>query len=332
MSTTSIVDGSPASPVHVLVVGHGTLGHCLIRAFTSSDSQYRIRTFLLVRPATVYDPATAAKLAAYKHSGVTLLVGDINDTAALTDAMRAAAITTVVSAVGHSAHLDQLSLLEAAKAAGVERFFPSEFGFDESDMDVEHSPLHTLLDNKRRVRNAIRASGVDWTVIQVGAFLEWFIDSDFFGLDIANNTITAPGSLSAAITLTSLHDIGQLTALAVLDDNTRNTVLRLGQPITYQQAADLVDTVNSHAQAPRRPPMTRRVKTIDERQKEMAANPGNLPARFAILLAQQIGISWPEQQTYGYQQAGRQLTTFEEAVEELSRSKAETRVDKTSAV
>ena len=308
---TAIAEHAPAN---VLLVGHGSLGDCLIRAFTSDTFAWRIKTFLLVRPATATNPASAAKLAAYTDSGVTMLVGDINDRTHLVDAMRTAGISIVVSAVGHSAHFDQLSLLEAVKAAGVQRFVPSEFGFDETDMHVEHSPLHSLLHKKRQVREAIVASGVDWTVILVGAFLEWFLDSAFFGFDLANNTITAPGSMSATITLTSLRDIGVLTAEAILDSTTRNAVVRLGRPITYQQAADIVDSTQSdHDGKHARPPMTRLVKSVDERQKEVAANAANLPARFAIMLAGQVGISWPEEWTYSHQR-GYELRTFRHAV------------------
>lgn len=318
-ATSSTTRAAQSAVRRVLVVGHGTLGDCLLRAFTSSDYQQRIKSFLLVRPATMNDAASAAKLASFKDSGVTLLVGDINEQAELVHVLRGAAIDVVVSAVGHSAHLDQLSLLAAVKAAGVQRFFPSEFGFDEADMDVEHSPLRSLLHNKRQVREAMLASGVDWTVVLVGAFLEWFVDSAFFGFDLANNTVIAPGSLSAAITLTSLRDIGRLTADAVLDDGTRNSVVRLGQPITYQQAADIVDATYNSSPSRKRPAMTRTTKTIDDRQREVEADPHNLPARFAILLATQKGISWPEQETYSNQRAYQQRT-FTDAVRDLTRA------------
>ena len=198
------------------------------------------------------------------------------------------------------------------------RFVPSEFGFDESAMDVEHSPLQSLLDNKRRVRQAMIAGGVDWTVILVGA--SWSGSSTQPSSASTSTTTLSPprGSRSAAITLTSLRDIGLLTATALLDDNTRNSVLRLGKPITYGEAADIVDLVHdSTAHSVRRSPMTRRVKSIDERQREVCANPANLPARFAILLAGQLGIAWPEEQTYSHQKS-YQLKTFREAIEELA--------------
>ena len=313
------VVGFPAmAAVHVLVVGHGALGDSLLTAFTSSSFERRIKPFLLVRPATVRNPASSDKLAAYERSGVTILPGDINEREALVDTLRKAAIHTVVSAVGHSAHLEQLSLLEAVKAAGVQRFVPSEFGFDESGMEAEHSPLASLLRNKRAVRDAMVASGVDWTVILVGAFLEWFIDSAFFGFDLSNNAVTGPGSLSAAVTLTALRDIGQLTGEAILDGSTRNTVVRLGRPVTYEEAADIVDAANGNEDGShKRPPMARLTKSIEQRQAEIAADPSNLPARFAVLLAGQTGIAWPEEQTYSHQR-GYRLRTLREAIDELA--------------
>lgn len=61
-------------------------------------------------------------------SGATLVVVDYNDVSALTVALKAHNVDVVVSTLGARAISAQTPLADAAKAAGVHLFVPSEFG------------------------------------------------------------------------------------------------------------------------------------------------------------------------------------------------------------
>ena len=94
------------SHLHVLVTGYGPVGAPLLDALC--DSEYsnpsrtpRVKTFLLVRPASLADSNKRAVIDQYVAKGVTIVEGDLADgAAAITPLLQSHAIHTVVSVVG----------------------------------------------------------------------------------------------------------------------------------------------------------------------------------------------------------------------------------------
>lgn len=112
-------------------------------------------------------------------SGVKAIKLDYNSVSELTEAFKGQ--DAVVSAVGTPGFLGQKVFIEAAIAAGVPRFIPSEFG---SDLSNPKSATLTVFGYKLAIRKQLEeavASGakISYTYIINSAFLDWGIQHGF---------------------------------------------------------------------------------------------------------------------------------------------------------
>jgi len=281
-----------ASRINVLVTGYGNIGTPILKALTSSEFSERIRTFVLIRPASLSDPRKKAAIDQVRAlNGVTVLEGDLEaGVPALTAVLKAAAIHTVVGVVGGLQIAQQLPLVKAAKAAGVRHFIPSEFG-----VDSEATPIDGLwgpfVHAKKEVATAVKAAGLDYSLLYVGVFTEFLVGYPIAGVDLQRGMVAAPGSWQARVTTTPIEEAAWLTAAAVVDPQARNATLYSGETVTYQQLADMVD-------AARGKPVERRIRTVDEAHKAVDANTNDFAARLVSVLADGRGASWPASNNY----------------------------------
>ncbi|CAO2208348.1 unnamed protein product [Urochloa humidicola] len=155
----------------ILVIGGmGMIGRHLVMA--SLDAGHRMA--VLVRPATAATNAEKAKLMeAFQCCGASIVYGDINEDEGLVAAIKQADV--VISAVGHSSPEEvesQLKILAAIQeAGGVKRFLPSEYGCDvELAECMALEPAKSILGAKLRIREAIRAAGIPYTIISSNWF------------------------------------------------------------------------------------------------------------------------------------------------------------------
>src|ERR1017187_9693142 len=139
--------------------------------------------------------------------------GDLKDTNSLADACRGvdAIISTASSTLSRQAgdsiesvdDQGQLNLVEAAKAAGVDRFVFVSF---------RHSANLTfpLADAKAHVENAIKA--LNFTTIQASWFMEIWL-SPALGFDYANATVRIYGSGTSPVSWVSFQDVAEMCVL-----------------------------------------------------------------------------------------------------------------------
>ncbi|KAH8654053.1 isoflavone reductase family protein-like protein CipA [Tricladium varicosporioides] len=87
----------------------------------------------------------------------------------------------VVSAVGMEGLLGQTVLIDAAIAAGVYRFLPSDFGSDLSNPKTAALPVFGYKQAARKhLEDALaKTPGMTYTYIQNGGFLDWGLDNGF---------------------------------------------------------------------------------------------------------------------------------------------------------
>ncbi|KAI9154687.1 NmrA-like protein [Paramyrothecium foliicola] len=122
----------------------------------------------------------------------------------------------VISMVGPTATGDQQILVDAALAAGVKRFFPSEFGTYPKDPNAaELNPIVTppkaaLVDYLRS-----KESEMSWTSIITGGFFDWGLQTGFFGFDFATKTATLIDGGTSRFTNTTLPTIAKAVVAAV---------------------------------------------------------------------------------------------------------------------
>ena len=283
---------SAAARINVLVTGYGNVGTPILRALTASEFSDRIAAFVLIRPASLSDPSKQKAIDEVRAlQGVTIVEGDLAaGVPALTALLKKAAIHTVVAVVGGLQVPQQLPLVEAAKAAGVRHFIPSEFGVD-SDATPIDGPWGPFLKDKRAVAQAIKAAGLDYSLLFVGLFSEFLVGYTIAGVDLERGVVTAPGSWEARLNTTPLEEIGWLVAAAVVDPQARNAVLYSGETVTYKQLADLVD-------AARGKPVERRIRTVEDAQKAVDADTHDFAARLAGVVADGRGASWSASNNY----------------------------------
>ncbi|CAL8994883.1 unnamed protein product [Prunus brigantina] len=129
-------------------------------------------TYVLVRPGPL-DPSKADIIKALKDRGAIILHGVISDKALMEKLLREHEIEVVISAVGGTTILDQITLVEAIQAVGtIKRFLPSEFGHDVDRADPVEPGLTMYLE-KRQVRRCVEKSGVPYTYICCNSIASW---------------------------------------------------------------------------------------------------------------------------------------------------------------
>ncbi|PNW76810.1 hypothetical protein CHLRE_11g477200v5 [Chlamydomonas reinhardtii] len=178
-----------------------------------------------------------SKLAPFVAKGAKIAHVDYNEQASLVVALKGQEI--VISTVGAAALSEQPKYIEAAKAAGVRRFVPSEFGFDSGAPGVrEYFPA---MGYKYATQDALRASGLEYTFVITGFFLETQFTNLFYW-DVPGGKATVKGDTTQPFTLTSLVDVGRWTAEALLDPASKNaTVYLVGEVLTYEDAIKTVE-------------------------------------------------------------------------------------------
>lgn len=154
----------------VLVVGAtGCIGRLVTEASLNSGKT----TYILARPSSFSSPSKAAALQELTKKGAIIIQGLVTDKELIEKKLREHRIDVLISPIGGESLLEQLSLVEAIKAAGTAtRFLPSEFGHDIDKADPVE-PGRSFYDLKRKIRRATEAAGIPYTYICCNAIAGW---------------------------------------------------------------------------------------------------------------------------------------------------------------
>lgn len=210
-------------PQHTLVVGAtGLLGGEIVQQLRSAE----VTTRALVRGSA--DPAKRAAAAA---TGAHIAPGDLKDRQSLT-ALCADVHTVVSTASSTLSRQDgdtiqtvdaegQLALVEAAEAAGVQRFvFVSV-----PEVAVDYA----LLRAKRAVEDRLRRSRMEWTILRPLNFTEAWL-SPMLGFAPAQGTARVLGSGDKPVSWVSYRDVARFAVKATEGGAFSNAVVTLGGP------------------------------------------------------------------------------------------------------
>ena len=180
--------------------------------------------------ALVRETSATEKLEELRAHGVELCVGDLKDRASLAEACKGVdAIISTASSTFSRQEGDsiesvdgtgQLSLVEAAKAAGIERFIFVSF---------RHSPEMSfpLAEAKAGVERAI--AGMKFTVIQASFFMEAWL-SPHTGFDYVNGTARIYGTGDSLLSWVSYKNVAEICVLALFSSETEGKTILLGGP------------------------------------------------------------------------------------------------------
>src|SRR6266550_5405910 len=220
----------------ILVVGgSGTLGTRLLNRLTGRGFDVRIMS------------RNPGKALSVKTDRVQIVSGDVRDPRAVEQAVAGA--RTVVSAItGFGAARDvsprtvdwegNANLIRAAKAAGVEHFILLSVCQAAPDHPIE------LFRMKHRAEEALRKSGLGWTIIRPTAYMEtWLRVLGDPLLDTGNTRIFGRGE--NPMNFVSAHDVAAFVDLALRDRAMRGVTVNAGGPenLTMNQVVETFQTV-----------------------------------------------------------------------------------------
>lgn len=159
---------------------------------------------------------------------------DLTDAAAVARRLQGSDVVVVASRASPRI-LDQLepSLLDAAMRADVGRFVPSEFGTH--SMAVPFG-VSGQFDSKKRFQELLFESGLAWTIVYGGGIAEFFMPNLR-----ASDTVEVLGDTSLAWPTHLLGDIGEVSALSVMDDRTVNAAVQLwARLVTWDELVEIL--------------------------------------------------------------------------------------------
>ena len=215
-----------------------------------------------------------AKRDALMETGVELVQGDLRDRASL-DAV-CQGVRTVISTVSsmpfayepgkndiQSVDLAGVtSLIDAAQAAGVERFVYTSFS-GHIDLDF---PLRNA---KRAVEQHLKDSGLTYTILRPSYFMEVWL-SPAVGFDAANAKAQIYGTGENPVSYIAFRDVAQLAVASLDNPAARNATLEFGGP----EALSQLQTVQVFEKAGGRPFELQHVpEDALEAQQKDAADP-----------------------------------------------------------
>jgi uncharacterized protein YbjT (DUF2867 family) len=188
--------------------------------------------------ALVRDPSSSQARQLAEH-GEEVFQGSLDDADSLTRAMDG--VYGVFSVQPYTANeiLQGVAVIEAAKRQGVSHFVFSSVGSADEETGIPH------FENKARVEEHLRSSGLQYTVVRPVFFMENWLRG--FGESIRNGQLQQPLSPTAKLQMIAVDDIGAFAALAFEHPGEwKNRTFSLaGDELSMQQIADAFSRVTA---------------------------------------------------------------------------------------
>ncbi|KAG4028809.1 hypothetical protein MFRU_019g00970 [Monilinia fructicola] len=198
----------------------------------------------LVRPGTA-----ASRTQRLRDAGVIIAEVDMNDIPAITKSVTGA--TTVVSALQGLRGVIlgvQGRLLEASVAAKVQRFIPSDYSLDFTKCDPG---TNRNLDLRREFHTKLDASGIKWTSVLNGAFMELLTTGQIPVINDKWHRIMHFGSADQKLDYTTIPDTAAYTAAVAADSNPTPKFLRIaGSSVNAKDLAAIATKVRGKQYTP----------------------------------------------------------------------------------
>ena len=297
----------------VLVIGSGTAGTSILNALALRSDHFHAS--LLVRPESV--EKNSEKLAHFKSAGVQVVQGSLS--ASLEDLTALlTGFDVVISCITHERYqTNQVKLVQAAKAAGVKRYFPTAFGIDERGVGSP-SAFSPILDMKVKNFAAIAEVGIPYTIVSCGLWSEWLL-TRLLGIDYVGKVITAIDTFDSRISTTTTKDLGEIVCEILLDSSTTDQphLNIASDTVTLEEVAQAVEKATGST-------FERRLATMEEMDKRRAAAAFpkfDAQAALLTLIHNQRGIWWPKERTWNETHPiSYQVTKFSKCAEQVIKS------------
>lgn len=207
----------------ILIAGAtGILGYEICRLLAENGKDIR---------SLVRETSDQEKIGKLKSLGAEIVYGDLKNRESLTAACDGAStiISTVSSTLARQEgdsiesvdRQGQLNLIETAQSAGVSHFI--YISFPDSGISFP------LQDAKRSAEEALKSSGMTYTILQPTDFMEVWL-SPMLGLDAANGFARIYGTGENKLSWISYKDVAKFAAASVDNSAARDAVIELGGP------------------------------------------------------------------------------------------------------
>jgi uncharacterized protein YbjT (DUF2867 family) len=137
-------------------------------------------------------------------------------------------IDAIVSAVGYPAKIEEKTLIDAAVAAGVKRFIPSEYGLVNSYPAARQlNPVFAAKADTMEYLQTKEKEGLSWTVIPTGLWLDWCINlvPVFGGFDAKAHRVHLWDGGEHRLSFTTLPWVAEAIAQILRNpDSTKNKI------------------------------------------------------------------------------------------------------------
>jgi uncharacterized protein YbjT (DUF2867 family) len=206
-----------ASKLTVLVVGStGMLGSKIISALLDKGATV---VKAMVRPGS-----NNQKIEEMVAQGIIIVEGDLMKPETLLPICQG--VDVVISAVGNNETTvpGQKNLIDAAKAQGVKRFIPSDYSVDYRKLDYGDNDN---LDKRKEVFSYLQQSGLEYTLILNGAFMDNIGTPYAAQFDLENGVFEYWGDGETPLDFTTTDDTAKYVAEAVSDPDLVNTALEV---------------------------------------------------------------------------------------------------------
>ena len=185
----------------------------------------------MVRSSNDTNSEHRQKIDAMKAKGATIVEGDVMQPETLLPACTG--VDVVVSAIGNNEVTvpGQKNLIDAAKQQDVKRFIPSDYSIDYRKLDYGDNDN---LDKRKEVFEYLQQSGLEYTLVLNGAFMDMISYMPLF--DLEHQTFQYWGDGEMPLDLTTTDDTAKYVAEAVSDPSLANIALEVaGDTLTAKQ-------------------------------------------------------------------------------------------------
>jgi putative NADH-flavin reductase len=202
---------------NVLIAGaSGSVGLPILNALLD-ESSFNITILSRASSTATFPPDIPVIKVSDEHT-----VKELTSAVKNQDAVIIALTTSAVSADGKDGLA--IRLIDAAVAAGVKRFIPSEFGAN--NLDPRARSLVSVYDIKGNmleylIAKANQSNGeLTWTSISCGSWLDWALNpaksGNFLGIDVKARTATVYDSGNARFAITTSRNAGLAVVRALV--------------------------------------------------------------------------------------------------------------------
>ena len=286
-----------ATKVSTLVLGAGELGMAVLEGLAQHPQRNTNIITVLLRPATISsnDASKREQISKIKGLGINVLAGDvtIDSPIKLTELFKP--FNTVIGCMGMTGEKGlQMKIVTAVVAAGVLRYIPWQFGVDYDA--IGRSSSQDLFSEQLDVRDLLRSQmSVSWVIVSTGMFMSFLFEKFFGVVDLDRMIVRALGSWENRVTVTTVEDIGRLTAEVVfaVPDLKNEVIFVAGDTVSYARVAEAVEQI-----------LGKKVECtnwdLNQLKDDLRQDPDDAMKKYRIVFAEGTGVSWVKETSFNW--------------------------------